>query len=650
MRQEEDKLNQINFSKKLLLVVTFLFSLIVGFNVQSVKADTTNDQIPGQYTAHVTYKNADKPTEDSMIETGGLWDKNVKYTVAANGSADLTIKQNKLMNYMAYVKYVGQNPKAQPVDTQKVDNGDDTGSWKARLTRNQATELKTGADITISMQYTVPGLFTHNVDVLMQIDSIDEPDRVAYEQNQKLQQQNQQLQKQLNILQEQIKNNSQLSKLQEDVTALSAQNVTLANSLQNANTQNKKLQSEVNKLKQQVIDLQNAVTDLQKNQQSSSATNSGQPAPKSQTYTATVNYTKPGTNDDSVLNNFFGNKITYVKDIRGNVTVKIPQSKLMDMMNSVTFNGQKMTKGINEWTLNYRGKAADLVAGKQIKIGVSYNLDGSVSTHDAIANIKSISPDGFGTPVKPAPEPKDNQQSTQNENNKQSKNDSLASHSVNSLTDIGSYTAQVSYNKTGANNSDTGQPSMIQSDNLWSRSIKLVKNNDGTVTVTIQQPKMLSYMSSLSFDGVTMQEHKQSDNSGYWTVTLSAAKAKDLKVGNKILVSMKYTVPGLFSHDVTALVVINSITTGDPKETPVSDPAANNGESGQVSSTPVGYDQGQNGVPVDGMPVSADPALLPQTGEKEHQDNNALTVGVVMFVVLISGITGFDIYRRKQNA
>lgn len=650
MRQEEDKLNQINFSKKLLLVVTFLFSLIVGFNVQSVKADTTNDQIPGQYTAHVTYKNADKPTEDSMIETGGLWDKNVKYTVAANGSADLTIEQDKMMNYMAYVKYVGQNSKAQPVDTQKVDNGDDTGSWKARLTRNQATELKTGADITISMQYTVPGLFTHNVDVLMQIDSIDEPDRVAYEQNQKLQQQNQQLQKQLNILQEQIKNNSQLSKLQEDVTALSAQNVTLANSLQNANTQNKKLQSEVNKLKQQVIDLQNAVTDLQKNQQSSSATNSGQPAPKSQTYTATVNYTKPGTNDDSVLNNFFGNKITYVKDIRGNVTVKIPQSKLMDMMNSVTFNGQKMTKVANEWTLNYRGKAADLVAGKQIKIGVSYNLGSSVSTHDAIANIKSISPDGFGTPVKPAPKPKDNQPGTQNENNKQSKNDSLASHSVNSLTDIGSYTAQVSYNKTGANNSDTGQPSMIQSDNLWSRSIKLVKNNDGTVTVTIQQPKMLSYMSSLSFDGVTMQEHKQSDNSGYWTVTLPASKAKDLKVGNKILVSMKYTVPGLFSHDVTALVVINSITTGDPKETPASDPAANNGESGQVTSTPVGYDQGQDGVPVDGMPVSADPALLPQTGEKDHQDNNVLTVGVVMFVVLISGIIGFDIYRRKQNA
>lgn len=643
MRQEEDKLNQINFSKKLLLVVTFLFSLIVGFNVQSVKADTTNDQIPGQYTAHVTYKNADKPTEDSMIETGGLWDKNVKYTVAADGSADLTIKQDKMMNYMAYVKYVGQNPKAQPVDTQKVDNGDDTGSWKARLTRNQATELKTGADITISMQYTVPGLFTHNVDVLMQIDSIDEPDRVAYEQNQ-------QLQKQLNTLQEQIKNNSQLSKLQEDVTTLSAQNVTLANSLQNANTQNKKLQSEVNKLKQQVIDLQNAVTDLQKNQQSSPATKPGQSAPKSQTYTATVNYTKPGSTENSVLNSFFGDKITYTKDADGNVIVKIPQSQLMDMMNSVTFNGQKMTKGTNEWTLKYQGKAAELVAGKQIKIGVSYNLGSSVSIHDAIANIKSISPDGFGTSVKPAPKPKDNQPGAQNENDNQSKNNSLVSHSVNSLTDVGNYTAQVSYNKTGANNSDTGQPSMIQSDNLWSRSIKLVKNNDGTVTVTIQQPKMLSYMSSLSFDGIAMQEHKQGNDSGYWTATLPAAKAKDLKVGNKILVSMKYTVPGLFSHDVTALVVINSITTGDSKGTPASDPAANNGESGQVSSTPVGYDQGQNGVPVDGMPVSADPALLPQTGEKEHQDNNALTVGVVMFVVLISGITGFDIYQRKQNA
>lgn len=651
MRQEEDKLKQINFGKKLLLVVTFLFSLIVGFNVQSVKADTTTDQIPGQYTAHVTYKNADKPTEDSMIESGGLWDKNVKYTVAADGSADLTIKQDKMMNYMAYIKYGGQNPKAQPVDAQKVDNGDgNTGSWKAHLTKNQMTELKTGADITINMQYTVPGLFTHNVGVLMQIDSIDEPDRVAYEQNQKLQQQNKQLQNQLDSLQEQIKNNSQLNNLKKRVAFLTAQNENLATKLRNTDIQSQDLQPEVTDLLRQADNLQKTVTDLQKNQQSSPATKPGQSAPKSQTYTATVNYTKPGSTENSVLNSFFGDKITYTKDADGNVIVKIPQSKLMDMMNSVTFNGQKMTKGINEWTLNYRGKAADLVAGKQIKIGVSYNLGSSVSIHDAIANIKSISPDGFGTSVKPAPKPKDNQPGAQNENDNQSKNNSLVSHSVNSLTDVGNYTAQVSYNKTGANNSDTGQPSMIQSDNLWSRSIKLVKNNDGTVTVTIQQPKMLSYMSSLSFDGIAMQEHKQGNDSGYWTATLPAAKAKDLKVGNKILVSMKYTVPGLFSHDVTALVVINSITTGDSKGTPASDPAANNGESGQVSSTPVGYDQGQNGVPVDGMPVSADPALLPQTGEKEHQDNNALTVGVVMFVVLISGITGFDIYRRKQNA
>ncbi|WEV57076.1 hypothetical protein [Ligilactobacillus acidipiscis] len=647
-------MKQINFGKKLLLVVTFLFSLIVGFNVQSVKADTTTDQIPGQYTAHVTYKNADKPTEDSMIESGGLWDKNVKYTVAADGSADLTIKQDKMMNYMAYIKYVGQNPQAQPVDAQKVDNGDgNTGSWKAHLTKNQTTELKTGADITISMQYTVPGLFTHNVGVLMQIDSIDEPDRVAYEQNQKLQQQNNQLQKQLNSLQEQIKNNSQLNNLKKRVAFLTAQNEDLATKLRNTDIQSQDLQPEVSGLQRQADNLQKTVTDLQKNQQSSPATNSGQSAPKSQTYIATVNYTKPGSTENSVLNSFFGDKITFVTDANGNVTVKIPQSNLMYMMNSVTFNGQKMTKGANEWTLNYRGKAADLVAGKQIKIGVSYNLGSSVSTHDAIANIKSISPDGFGTSAagaSPAPtsQPKKDPSSTQND--KQSKNDPSASHSVNSLTDVGNYTAQVSYNKTGANNSDTGQPSMIQSDNLWSRNIKLVKNNDGTVTVTIQQPKMLSYMSSLSFDGVAMQEHKQGNDSGYWTVTLPAAKAKDLKVGNKILVSMKYTVPGLFSHDVTALVVINSITTGDSKGTHASDPAANNGESGQVTSTPVGYDQGQNGVPVDGMPVSADPALLPQTGEKEHQDNNALTVGVVMFVVLISGITGFDIYRRKQNA
>ncbi|HJE98359.1 MAG TPA: hypothetical protein K8V00_12155 [Ligilactobacillus acidipiscis] len=639
-------MKQINFSKKFLLVVTFLFSLIIGFNVQSVKADTTTDQIPGQYTAHVTYLNADKPTEDSMIESGGLWDKNVKYTVAADGSADLTIKQDKMMNYMAYIKYVGQNPQAQPVDAQKVDNGDgNTGSWKAHLTKNQTTELKTGADITISMQYTVPGLFTHNVGVLMQIDSIDEPDRVAYEQNQKLQQQNNQLQKQLNSLQEQIKNNSQLNNLKKRVAFLTAQNENLATKLRNTDIQSQDLQPEVSGLQRQADNLQKTVTDLQKNQQSSPATNSGQSAPKSQTYIATVNYTKPGSTENSVLNSFFGDKITFVTDANGNVTVKIPQSNLMYMMNSVTFNGQKMTKGANEWTLNYRGKAADLVAGKQIKIGVSYNLGSSVSTHDAIANIKSISPDGFGTPVKPTtPEPGQKVQP-------QKQPGTLSGKQVSSLTYAGEYTANVRY----LNYNNTNEDSMING-GIWSKKIKLVKNADGTVTVTIYQQKMIDYMSLLFFDGVQMKKIKQGEGAknvfgyGYWTATIPATKAQNLKVGNKIVVSMTYTVPGVISHSVKAYVAIDSIITGSENI----DNTLNNNDPSETdettTSTPVGYDQGQNGVPVDGMPVSADPALLPQTGEKEHQDNNALTVGVVMFVVLISGITGFDIYRRKQNA
>ncbi|MBN7274474.1 hypothetical protein GNF18_04880 [Ligilactobacillus pobuzihii] len=670
-------MTQNKSNKQILLVLTFLFSLVIG--VSSVKADSTAEQIPGDYTANVTYKNADNPDENSMIEDGGLWDKNVKYTVRPDGSSDLTIKQDKMMSYMSSVTYLGQNEQATAIGLKQNKTGKETGSWKGHIDAARTAELKQGNKIFLEMKYTVPGLFSHDVKVLMQINSVQEPDRAAYEKNQQLKKQNQDLQGQITQLSQEIKQDPKLNQLQNRVNSLAMENSKLTTDLSNAKTQNSSLKPRVDDLQVQTNNLSKSLNEIKSKENKQPTGNQPKPGkstPKPTTYTiytATVDYTKPDSNESSVLNSFFGKEITYVKDNKGKVTVKIPQGQdqLMYLMNSVTFDGQKMTKGDNKWTLKYNGSLDDLSAGKSIKVNVNYNLNGNVSSHDAVANIKAVSdgkkvtgtdPDNQpnqGNQSQPKPDPKPSKDDPKKDQEEQPRKTSReqVGKSVKSLTDAGIYTANVSYHQTGTNNSDTGQPSMIQSDGLWDRNIKLVKNNDGTVTVTIQQPKWMGYMSALSFDGVKMQEHKQGKDSGYWTATLPAAKAKDLRVGNKILASMQYTVPGMFTHDVTALVVINSITTGETSGN--STPNAGKGstasgsESDQVASTAVGYDEGQ-GVPVDGMPVSADPVLgdasLPQTGEKEHKNNNALIVGVSMFVVIIGGVTGFDIYRRKQNA
>ena len=467
-----------------------------------------------------------------------------------------------------------------------------------------------------------------------------------------------------------------MSQLEGKVDSLAMENSKLTTDLSNAKTQNSSLKSRVDGLQVQIDNLRKSLDEIKSQENKKPTGNQPKPGktiPKPTTYTtytATVDYTKPGSNDSSVLNSFFGKEITYVKDNKGKVTVKIPQGKLMELMNSVTFDGQKMTKRENEWILKYNGTLADLSAGKSIKVNVNYNLGDSVSSHDAVANIKAVS-DGkkvSGTDLddqtnqgnqpqsKPDPNPNPTSQPkpAKDDSNKGNEQNTKGK-SVNSLTEPGTYTAGVSYRQT----SNINKASMIESSHIWNKQIKFVKNNDGSVDVTIQQPIMMDYMRSLYFDGVKMQAHNQNKKSGYWTVRLPASKAKDIVVGNKILVSMSYSAPQLpTSSNEKAWVVIDWIKTGDQNDNGGDSNNDNNStentdESGQVASTAVGYDERQ-GVPVDGMPVSADPVLgdasLPQTGEKEHKNNNALIVGVSMFVVIIGGVTGFDIYRRKQNA
>lgn len=563
-------MKQRSFYKKFLVFLTFLFSLILGATFSSVDANTTSSVTPGAYTASVSYKNADNPDEDSMIESGGLWNKSVKYTVAPDGSSDLTIKQDKMMNYMTSVNFVGQDNKETPLKMTKTIDSEQTGSWKVHLDARHTAELKQGNELVLEMKYTVPNLFSHDVNVLMYIDSVHAPDQRTYEQRQNLKQQSKQLQGKINSLLNQINGNRQLTKFKSQALDLQKQTNALVESLNENNTQLGEQQKQVKEVSDKIQNLENSIPKAKEQQNS--------------------NLNKQNNNNRPVKAST--NK-SYTPD--GSAKVVKPQQPISKLPQSDSQNnGQKSKKVQNPGT-------------------------------------------------KPT-----------------NTNNSTKSQSVNSLTKAGKYTAHVSYNKTGDNNSDTGQPSMIQTDQLWDRNIKLVKSNDGSVTVTIKQPKMLNYMSALSFDGVKMQEHKQEKDKGQWTVQLPVGKASDLKKGNKILVSMKYTVPGMFTHDVTALVVINSITTGDAgdtsgRPTPNVDKKTTSADSksDQVPNTAVGYDQRQggsgNGTPVASDSVSGN-ASLPQTGKKEHNNNHALTVGLFIFLVIISGVTGFTIYRRIQNA
>lgn len=637
-------------SKKLLFAITLLFSLVIGFGMNKAQA-AAPEQIPGDYTAHVTYLNADNPSEESMIETGGLWDKAIKYTVGQDGSADLTIQQQKMMGYMSSVNYIGQNAKGAKVPMQKTKIDDNNGSWKAHLTPALAAEIQANKTVTVQMTYTVPGLFSHDVNVLVKINSVDEPDRAAYEQNQKLMAQNKELQEQLAALKNEVTNNPKLSQLQNSVDSLQKQNTQLAADLAKVNEQNKGLSQQVASLQKQVEALNQKIAALSKELT---------PQPAGTKYTATVNYTKPGSTEPSALNEFFGKTITYVKDAKGQVTVQLKQAQMLDLMKSATFNGQKMTKTSDGWSLKYQGALADIDVHQKFTVGVSYNAMGRDFNHEADVEILSITPDGFGTEVtQPAPKPTPAPAPKPKDPAKKPTTPKKPAEGVEvaSLTQTGQYTASVDYK----NFENPKEDSMING-GIWSKNIKLVKHADGTVTVTIKQPKMLDYMSSLYFDGVQMKKVKQGNGAkdapgyGYWIATLSAAKANDLKKGNTIVVSMAYTVPGVISHNVKANVVINKIVTGSVQDDQNGTNDKKDRGNNQIPATSFSNDptDGQitsTSVPADGLPVPApgDPAYLPQTGEQQAA-NNELTVGLILLVIAVSGIAGLSIYRGKQNA
>jgi LPXTG-motif cell wall-anchored protein len=221
-------------------------------------------------------------------------------------------------------------------------------------------------------------------------------------------------------------------------------------------------------------------------------------------------------------------------------------------------------------------------------------------------------------------------------------------------------TMNVIYNKIGSHGEDLNQPSMIQSDNIWSDNILLEKNDDGTVKVTLLQPRLMDYMTSVSFAGVSMVKHVTSTNdavkgSGSWTAILSKEQATKLKVGNKIAVQVSYTVPGAFTHNESALVVIKSITAGQPKDVTSIVKTASSGTTDQLA--PVVAVTGKPSISsmsntaasaaVDTTPLtdSKNQKFLPQTG---NSGSLFLTILGIM-VLAITAIIGMFNLRRKNE-
>ncbi|KRN29901.1 LPXTG cell wall anchor domain-containing protein [Liquorilactobacillus mali] len=122
-------------------------------------------------TATVEYHQVDGNGNDlnvlSMIQEDGIWDTTIKIQKNADGTATVTITQGKMMDYMTTVKFDGVEM------TKNVASADATsGTWTAVLSKEKAADLTAGNKILLDMTYTVPNMFTHNVQALAVIKSI----------------------------------------------------------------------------------------------------------------------------------------------------------------------------------------------------------------------------------------------------------------------------------------------------------------------------------------------------------------------------------------------------------------------------------------------------------------------------------------------
>lgn len=467
----------------------------VGYNVNGYKS-TQNFYVkfadgipavieqPGKYQLDVKYDVADGENGDidsgepSMIQSGGLWANQITYHLNSDGTADLTLAQPKMMDYMTWLSIDGQKMTKQVTDAKAT-----SGNWTVTLPLSSVEKLAAGKTLIGNMSYTVPNLFTHNVNVIIVI------------------------------------NDSQL--ITADPLATTA--------------------------------VPEPTTDANEGNDSQSVTNSS-------------STTQPTTSNSSTVKNLTGSAtIPSTETSSSATTVKQSPSKAVKTSSSAVKNEQSATSTMN-----------------------------------------------------------------------------------------------VIYNKIGSHGEDLNQPSMIQSDNIWSDNILLEKNDDGTVKVTLLQPRLMDYMTSVSFAGVSMVKHVTSTNdavkgSGSWTAILSKEQATKLKVGNKIAVQVSYTVPGAFTHNESALVVIKSITAGQPKDVTSIVKTASSGTTDQLapvvavtgkpSISSMSNTAAPAAVDTTSLTGSKNKKFLPQTG---NSGSLFLTILGIM-VLAITAIIGMFNLRRKNE-
>lgn len=145
-------------------------------NVSSSNASSISssaDSTSSVETATVEYHQVDGNGNDlnvlSMIQEDGIWNTAIKIQKNTDGTATVTITQGKMMNYMTTVKFDGVEM------TKNVASADAvSGTWTAVLSKEKAANLTVGNKILLDMTYTVPNMFTHNVQALAVIKSINE--------------------------------------------------------------------------------------------------------------------------------------------------------------------------------------------------------------------------------------------------------------------------------------------------------------------------------------------------------------------------------------------------------------------------------------------------------------------------------------------
>jgi LPXTG-motif cell wall-anchored protein len=416
----------------------------------------------------------------------------------------------------------------------------------------------------------------------------------------------------------------------------------------------------------------------------------------------------------------WADQLAYHLDSAGSASISLEQPKMMDYMAQLSIDGQKMTKQAADkatsgsWTGTLPlSSVRKLTVGGKLVGNMTYTVPGlfthnvdviivitskqlvkadplattAVVDPDADTNTGSVSdtpatqpasdatatqpkketPAVQGTPApQPAPQLKKETPAAQGtpapQPAPQQKTDTPAPASTKTLSVI--------YNKIGSQGEDLNQPSMIQTDGIWSDQISLKDNGNGTVTVTLTQPKLMNYMTSATFDGVTLDKHVASATaqSGSWTAVLSKSQVDKYKVGSKIVAKVSYTIPGAFTHNESVLVVIKGIAQGNgtgadkptatgttsddqlaPDKAATSDQLAPN-----VAATSDQPAVKTGSLSTDAAPVSAatlplavgsNQKVLPQTG---NSGSLFLTILGIM-VVALATIIGIFSLRRKNG-